>query len=222
MNDWSTADSRALVQPMCDRLLTIGPRATFEWLAALLATQSPGLRSSNAHLVAYTGRLEALDWLEGAVDSPVTENWGNAAALLGATWPKIMEWFRHGGARQLMALDALLAYRAPSPNMAPLAQIAAPALRDPPPLAELVLALDAVVRERDTPRTRRAASTIIERASEILSPRERAVPVAELPRLFVEPETFPGARAVLMRHEVVTAAASKFVRDVLGERGSEE
>src|SRR4030095_6769528 len=117
--DLKNADSRALREPFVRCLVENGPYATFKWLTNVLATQSPSLRSSNSSLVAYTGCPEAIDWLEADVASPVTEHWGSAVALLDTPWPRLVSWLKTDGPRRLMALDALIAYRAPAPNMSP-------------------------------------------------------------------------------------------------------
>jgi hypothetical protein len=69
--DLQNADSRALHEPLSQYLRESSPRAALAWLVGVLASQSPALRSSNSHLVAYTGCPEAIDWLEATVASPV-------------------------------------------------------------------------------------------------------------------------------------------------------
>ena len=137
------ADSRALGEPFAQQLSQQPPDGALAWLGAILATQAPALRSSNATLLAYTGNPAAIAWINTNIGSPVAGQWGVAAALLGTPWPQIADWLQRGGAHRLMALDALLAYRKPAVNMSPLEQIAAPVLPQAPARAELDAALAA-------------------------------------------------------------------------------
>jgi len=181
----------------------------------VLSTQSPALRSSNSFLVAYTGCPGAIDWLEATVASPVTTHWGEGAALLGTPWPRIQNWLAAGEALRLMALDTLVAYRAPAPNMAPLAQIAAPVMPDAPTHGELGQALATALNEQPTPRVRKTVETILAHATEILTRKDRRVSVSDLPRLFLQPDFFPNAAEILSRHETVVSGMRQSVQDVL-------
>ena len=172
------------------------------WLADILPVQTPAVRSASAHLLGYTGNPDAIAWLDAHVASPVTGQWGVAAALLGTPWPRIADWLRRGGPHRLMALDTLLAYRKPAPNMAPLEQLAAPVLPQAPGRLELDAALAACLAAPGTPRVQAAAESITCLADEILRDGPRGVPVAHLPRLFLDPRPFDGA-AVLDRHQAI-------------------
>jgi hypothetical protein len=183
----------------------------------VLATQSASLRSSNSYLVAYTGCPEAIEWLEATVASPVTTHWGQGAALLGAPWPRIKGWLAAGGAQQLMALDTLLAYRAPSPNMAPLAQIAAPVLPNAPTLSEFQATLTAVLNEQSTLRIRKTVESVLGYGTEILMRENRGVLAADLPLLFLQPELFQNASGILSRHDEIFSG----VRQSIQELGSQ-
>ena len=218
----ANADSRTLHEPFVRCLVEHGPYATFKWLTNVLATQSPSLRSSNSFLVAYTGCLEAIDWLEANVASPVTEHWGSAAALLGTPWPRLVSWLRTDGSRRLMALDALIAYRAPAPNMSPLAQIAAPVLTEPPSQSELQTVLGDILGSQTTPRLRKAVESILSLSEEILNRRERGVAVADLPRLFMEPEAFAGADSILARHDRMRSHIRTGIQNLLSQLPREE
>jgi hypothetical protein len=166
-------------------------------------------------LVAYTGCAEAIDWLETRVGSPVTESWGGAAALLGVSWTRIVSWLNRGAATQLMALDALVAYRNPAPNMSPLAQIAAPALPDPPSRSILEDTLAEVLESRNTPRVRKTIERIQHYAHEMLARRTRRVPVEDLPRLYLDPDSFPSAQPILETHEATTSRMRRLLQSVL-------
>jgi len=192
--------------PTIDRTRSGGP---------VLGIQRPGLRSSNCALVAYTGRPEALDWLEANVCSPVTHDWGDAAALLGVPWGRIAGWLEDGGPRQLMGLDALLAYRLPALNMAPLAQIAAPVLPDAPARDQLEARLNQVLRSRNNPRVQGVVTSILKHVDEILVRRDRGVAVVDLPKLCLHSEMLPEARPVLERHASVTASIRQSIKDML-------
>lgn len=159
--DLRSADSRALHEPLSQYLREAGPRVTFTWLVSVLRSQSSALRASNSYLVAYTGCPEAIDWLEVNVASPVTTHWGQGAALLGTPWPRIKAWLASGGPKQMMALDTLIAYRAPAPNMAPLAQVASPVLPEAPELNEYQASLNAVAAEASTPRIRQSVESAL-------------------------------------------------------------
>lgn len=213
--DLQNADSRALYEPFSKALGASNSRAALAWLVGVLATQSANLRSSNSYLVAYTGCPEAIDWLEATVASPVTTHWGQGAALLGTPWPRIRNWLVAGGSRQLMALDTLIAYRPPAPNMAPLAQIAAPVLPEAPTLVEYQATLMAVLNEQTTPRVRKAVENVLANATETLSRKNRGVSVADLPLLFLQPEVFQNASEILGRHDSVISGMRQSVQDLL-------
>jgi len=211
------ADSRTLHEPLSQYLRESDPRLALEWLVSVLGSQSPALRSSNSHLVAYTGCPEAIDWLEVNVASPVTTHWGQGAALLGTPWSRIKAWLASGGPKQMMALDALIAYRAPAPNMAPLAQIASPVLPEAPELSEYQASLNAVVAEASTPRIRKSVESALTYASEILSRKNRAVAVADLPMLFLQPEQFANASKILGQHNAVVSGVRQSIQDMLAQ-----
>ena len=218
--DLSAADSRALHGPFARMLEAAGPEATLAWLAGILALQTPSLRSSNAFLVAFTGRPEAIDWLEAMVAPPVTQGWGEGAALLGTPWPRIADWLATRGPLRLMALDALAAYRAPVPNMSPLAQIAAATLPEAPTLEELRVKLNQVLEADPTPRVRRTVETILTHAIAIVTPRERGVPTHDLPALFISPDSFPGGQAVLDRRNLALTGVRASIQKLLVEARS--
>jgi hypothetical protein len=215
--DLHNADSRALHEPFSMALGASNPRAALAWLVSVLATQSANLRSSNSYLIAYTGCPEAIDWLEAAVASPVTTHWGQGAALLGTPWPRIRKWLVAGSSQQLMGLDTLIAYRAPAPNMAPLAQIAAPVLPVAPTLSEYQATLMAVLSEQSTPRVRKAVESVLAYSPETLSRKNRGVSVADLPLLFLQPEVFPNASEILGRHDSVISGMRQSVQDLLAQ-----
>lgn len=215
--DLQNADSRVLHEPLSQYLRENSPCTALEWLVGVLASQSPALRSSNSQLVAYTGCPEAIDWLEVTVASPVTTHWGQGAALLGTPWPRIKAWLAVGGPQQMMALDTLIAYRAPAQNMAPLAQIAAPALPEAPALSEYHLTLNAVMTEASTPRIRKSVESALAYADEILSRKKRAVAVANLPLLFLQPEQFANTSEILGQQEAVIFGMRQSIQDMLAQ-----
>lgn len=215
--DLQNADSRALHEPLSQYLRESSPRAALAWLVGVLASQSPALRSSNSHLVAYTGCPEAIDWLEVTVASPVSTHWGQGAALLGTPWPRIKAWLAIGGPQQMMALDTLIGYRAPAQNMAPLAQIAAPALPEAPETSDYHVTLNAVMAEASTPRIKKSVESALAYADEILSRKERAVALADLPLLFLQPEQFANASEILGQHEAVISGMRQSIQDMLAQ-----
>jgi len=204
LTDTRYADSRALHEPLVEKLASESPREAFEWLVGILDAQQPALRSGNATLVAYTGYEDGVSWLERTVASPVTSNWGVAAALLGVPWPRIAGWIAAGGVRRLMGLDSLYAYRAPAPNMSALHQIAAPVLPDQPTRAQLDAVLLPLVANAATPRIEQIVDAIRRNVESILSGRKREVPVCDLPKLYVCPESFPGSRDILAAHDAIS------------------
>jgi hypothetical protein len=216
-SDFQNADSRELHEPLSQCLREHGSRNALAWLVRVLASQSPSLRSSNAHLVAYCGCTEAIDWLEATVASPVSTNWGQGAALLGTPWSRIKEWIVFGGAKQMMALDTLIAYRAPAQNMAPLAQIAAPCLPEPPELNEYIAALNGAISEASSPRIKKAVESALAHADEILSRKKRAVGVSDLPQLFLQPEQFTNASEILLENAVVISGMRQSLNDMLAQ-----
>jgi hypothetical protein len=213
--DLQKADSRLLHEPFALQLRESGPQIALSWLVEVLSSQSPGLRSSNSYLVAYTGCPEAIDWLEVTVDSPVSTHWGEGAALLGTPWSRIKLWLSSGTAKQLMALDTLIAYRAPSPNMTPLAQIAAATLSDAPSIIEYEMVVKSVITEASSLRLRKSVENALAYADEILSRQNRGVAVHDLPLLFLQPELFANASGVLRRHEVVMSGMRQSIQNLL-------
>ncbi|WP_326457577.1 hypothetical protein [Janthinobacterium sp.] len=185
------------------------------WLTAVLTTQAPALRSSNATLLAYTGNPAALAWIDANVGSPVAGQWGVAAALLATPWPRIVDWLQRGGPHRLMALDTLYAYRKPAVNMSPLEQIAAPVLPQAPARAELDAALAACLAASSTPRIQAAVNSINKHADEILRGGPRGVAVADLPRLYLDPAPFKDASAILERHEAVVGGMRQNLQNLL-------
>lgn len=200
-DDLRFADSRALHEPFSRQLASYDPDGSLRWIVGVLATQSNALRSSNAELVAYTGNRAAIDWLEATVASPVTGNWGRAAALLGTPWPRISHWLNMGGPHLLMGLDTLIAYRKPAPNMSPLAQIAAPVLPQAPSPVTFEADILACLKSNTSPRIQEDVKSVLGYAGEILKRDGRGVPVESLPQLYLFPEKFLGAGPILDRQE---------------------
>ncbi|MEG0882779.1 MAG: hypothetical protein RSF79_02230 [Janthinobacterium sp.] len=215
MSELQFADSRALREPYAQQLSANPPDGALAWLTAVLATQAPALRSSNATLLAYTGNPAALAWIDANVGSPVAGAWGVAAALLGTPWPRILDWLQRGGPHRLMALDTLYAYRKPAVNMSPLEQIAAPVLPQAPARADLDAALAACLAASATPRIQAAVNAIQQHADEILRGGPRGVAVADLPRLYLDPTPFQDASAILERHETVVAGMRHNLQNLL-------
>lgn len=216
------ADSRRLAEPMEKMLVEHGPEATFAWLSELLSMQRPSLRSSNANLIAYTGYKDAIAWLEDNVASPVTTDWGEAAALLGADWYRIEDWLRSERPKQLMALDALYAYRLPAPNMSALAQIAAPALENAPSEQELKFVLEKTMESGSNPRIRQTIERMMNYTHQIVEIRERGVQVSDLPRLYVDPESFENATSILDQHEAVISGMRSSLNSLIEEQDKNE
>src|SRR5450830_948572 len=208
-------DSRDLSAPFAEQLASHPTDGALAWLTSVLAIQSPALRSSNAILLAYTGNPAAIDWIEAKLGSPVSGQWGVAAALLGTPWPRIAGWLQRGGPHRLMALDTLLAYRKPAVNMSPLEQIAAPVLPQAPSRAELDAALAACLAVSATPRIQAAVSTITQHADDILRGGPRGVAVADLPRLYLDPAPFKNAPAILEQHESVMGGMRENLQNLL-------
>lgn len=219
MNELFNADSRALHDPFATILATRTSDDAFRWIVNVLAAQSSSLRSSNSHLVAYTGSDLALDWYESAVASPVSDHWGSGAALLGASWPRVEAWLKAGGPQTLMALDTLIAYRKPAPNMAPLAQFAAPVLPDAPSLVQFEQAVLVTLEGSSTPRMKSSVESVIKYASEILRGGNRGVAVSELAQLFLNPEGFRGAQPILFQHGSVVSGIKNSISALLRKNG---
>ncbi|MCC7682428.1 hypothetical protein [Janthinobacterium sp. FW305-128] len=214
-NEYQFSDSRVLSAPFAQQLSRQPPDGALAWLSAILATQAPMLRSSNAILLAYTGNPAAIAWIDANIDSPVAGQWGVAAALLDTPWPQIVDWLQRGGAHRLMALDALLAYRKPAVNMSPLEQIAAPVLPQAPARAELDAALAACLAASSTPRIQAAIDAINKHVDEILRGGPRGVAVADLPRLYLDPAPFKDAPAILEQHEAVVGGMRQNLQNLL-------
>ena len=214
-NEYQFSDSRALSAPFAQQLSQQPPDGALAWLSAILATQAPMLRSSNAILLAYTGNPAAIAWIDANIGSPVAGQWGVAAALLDTPWPQIVDWLQRGGAHRLMALDTLLAYRKPAANMSPLEQIAAPVLPQAPARAELDTALAACLAASSTPRIQASIHAINKHVDEILRGGPRGVAVADLPRLYLDPAPFKDAPAILEQHEAVVGGMRQNLQNLL-------
>ena len=214
-NEYQFSDSRVLSAPFAQQLSRQPPDGALAWLSAILATQAPMLRSSNAILLAYTGNPAAIAWIDANIGSPVAGQWGVAAALLDTPWPQIVDWLQRGGAHRLMALDTLLAYRKPAANMSPLEQIAAPVLPQAPARAELDAALAACLAASSTPRIQAAIHSINKHVDEILRGGPRGVAVADLPRLYLDPAPFKDAPAILEQHEAVVGGMRQNLQNLL-------
>jgi len=210
-------DSRDLSAPFAEQLASHPTDGALAWLTSVLAIQSPALRSSNAILLAYTGNPAAIDWIEAKLGSPVSGQWGVAAALLGTPWPRIAGWLQRGGPHRLMALDTLLAYRKPAVNMSPLEQIAAPVLPQAPSRAGFDAALNACLATNSTPRIQSSVATLTRLADEILRKEVRGVAVADLPRLYLDPAPFRQASTILAHHNAVIDGMRKNLQNLSRE-----
>ncbi len=209
--------SGSLHEEFASRLASDEPESVFSWVSQVLESLPPAQRANGVILVAYTGSPSGLSWLENNVASPVKDAWGIAAALLGATWPRIESWLSDSGAKKLMALDALLACRRAVPSMAPLHQIAAPTLQGAPTPKNLDACLSKVLATTPTPRVEAAVASIRKHSEEILAIRNRSVAVSDMPKLYLNPLKFPGAASILEKHEIVARGIRESVAEVLSE-----
>lgn len=156
--------SELLLQTLADE----GEEVALARLVAKLDEAPLATRRDNLHLLAVIPSAAALAWLEERIESPVVEQWGIAAAMLGIRWERLAAWMTRGRPHSLAALDALVAYAHPSPGASPLHRAVQPLLVDPPSLADLRDALAALVASDDSPRATKTEKQILERASEIL------------------------------------------------------
>jgi len=207
-------DSRELSAPFAEQLISNPADGALAWLTSVLAIQSPALRAANAILLAYTGNPAAIDWIESNVGSPVSSQWGVAAALLDTPWPRLAGWLQRGGPHRLMALDALLAYRKPAVNMSPLEQIAAPVLPQQPSKAEFATAFNACLAINSTPRIESSVASLTRLADEILRDEARGVAVADLPKLYLDPGPFRNAPGILTQHNQVVEGMRENLQNV--------
>ncbi|WP_300755350.1 hypothetical protein [Janthinobacterium sp.] len=208
-------DSRGLSAPFAEQLISNPADGALAWLTSVLAIQSPALRAANAILLAYTGNPAAIDWVDDNAGSPVSSQWGVAAALLGTPWPRLAGWLQRGGPHRLMALDALLAYRKPAVNMSSLEQIAAPVLPQQPSKAEFATALNACLAINSTPRIESSVASLTRLADEILRDEARGVAVADLPRLYLNPGPFRNAPGILTQHNQVVEGMRENLQNML-------
>jgi len=207
-------DSRELSAPFAEQLISNPADGALAWLTSVLAIQSPALRAANVILLAYTGNPAAIDWIESNVGSPVSSQWGVAAALLDTPWPRLAGWLQRGGPHRLMALDALLAYRKPAVNMSPLEQIAAPVLPQQPSKAEFATAFNACLAINSTPRIESSVASLTRLADEILRDEARGVAVADLPKLYLDPGPFRNAPGILTQHNQVVEGMRENLQNV--------
>jgi hypothetical protein len=178
---WSDPLSTGLSELLFTTLTEEGEEAALARLLAKLDEAALASRRANLHLLTMIPSAAALEWLEARIESPVVEQWGITAALLGISWQRIAAWLTRGRPHSLAALDALVAYADPSPGSSPMHRAVQPLLMDPPSLAELRAALATLVACDDSPRVTKTASQILERASEILRGG---------PRLGISPRAF--------------------------------
>ncbi|HEY5949328.1 MAG TPA: hypothetical protein VIV40_27730, partial [Kofleriaceae bacterium] len=165
---WSDPLSGKFGELLLQTLTDEGEEAALARLIAKLDDAPLALRRDNLYLLTIIPSTATLEWLEGRIESPVVEQWGTTAALLGITWKRLATWMTRGRPHSLAALDALIAYGHPSPGSSPLHRAVQPLLVDPPSLADLRDALVGLVASDDSPRVTKTVKQILERASEIL------------------------------------------------------
>ncbi|MYM41929.1 hypothetical protein [Duganella qianjiadongensis] len=119
-----------------------------------------------------------------------------------------------------MALDALIAYRKPAPNMAPLAQIAAPVLLNAPSRSQFEHEILSTLEGSSTPRIKMAIESVLKYSVEILRGGDRGVAISELPMLFLCPEKFLNAQQILNRHDSVLSGVRNSIEAVVSKSNS--
>lgn len=104
-------------------------REGFDRVCAALAELEGSRKRDLMVALSYFRSTDVLDWIEGAVFQPVTENWGYLAAASDLDWQRVEIWLASGRPLSLVAIDALGAIVRP---MSVLLRQLAPTLRNPP------------------------------------------------------------------------------------------
>lgn len=165
---WSDPLSAGFHELLLQAIAAEGEGAALARLLAKLDEAPLKTRRDQLGLLAMLPCEAAREWLEARIETPVVEQWGVAAALLGVRWERLAAWMRSGRPHSLAALDALVAYAQPHPGSSQLHKAVQPLLADPPSLAELRDALATLVASDDSPRVTKTANEIVERSSVIL------------------------------------------------------
>ncbi len=165
---WDDPLSGAFGELLLQTIADEGEQAALARFVAKMDEAALATRRANLHLLAMIPSTAALEWLEARIETPIVEEWGRTAALLGIGWERIAAWMKRGRPHSLAALDALVAYAHPSPGASPLHRAVQPLQVDPPSRADLRDALAAVLASDDSPRASKTANQILENASEIL------------------------------------------------------
>jgi hypothetical protein len=165
---WNDPLSGGFRELLLQTLADEGEELALARLVAKLDEAALATRRANLHLLTIIPSTTALEWLDARIETPVVEQWGITASLLGIRWQRLAAWMTRGRPHSLAALDALVAYAHPGPGTSVLHRAVQPLLVDPPSLADLRDALAAFAASDDSPRATKTVSDILARASEIL------------------------------------------------------
>ena len=86
---------------------------------------------------------------------------------------------------------------------------------DAPTLDEFVTTLTEVLKEQSTLRIRNTVERVLAHATEILERKNRGVPLADLPLLYLQPDLFPNASEILSYHDQVMSGMRQSVQDLI-------
>lgn len=128
----------------------------------------------NVFVLAQFRDESTLDWIEENVCEPLTQPWGDLAAVAGITWSRIAKWLDSGRPLSLVAMDALVACDAPRRNQSLLVQKACPRLLGPPGEGVISERLKGYLVEDSSPRVRKAVERISQAIQNITRPGSRA------------------------------------------------
>ena len=165
---WSDPLSGRFDELLLQTIADEGEEAALARVIAKLDEAALATRRANLSLLTMIPGTAALDWLEARIETPIVEDWGRTAALLGIRWDRLAAWITRGRPHSLAALDALVAFARPGPGASLLHRAVQPLLVDPPSLADLRDALASLLTSDDSPRASKTVNEILKCASEIL------------------------------------------------------
>lgn len=81
----------------------------YDRVAAALDALEGGKKRDRMYALGYFRSAKTLDWIETNITEPITESWGNLAALSNADWPRLESWLLRGRPLSHVAIDTLRA-----------------------------------------------------------------------------------------------------------------
>jgi len=140
-------------------------REGFDRVVSALDLESPGCRRDLAMSLAFFKSTEALDWIEHHVSEPITEAWGELAAVSRFSWTRAEKWITAGRPLSLVAVDALATIANPK---SPLLRDLQPRLYDPSDPDMFREVLSAYAQSDRAPRVEKRTISLLANAHSLL------------------------------------------------------